>query len=245
MEFKTDALMLKGIPYKDNDMILTLFSHDRGKLTASAKGVKKAGAKLKFAAQPFCFAEYVLVEKAGRHTVIQAGLIDSFYELRNAMDKFYAGFAVTEFCDGAAVEGSGYAELFMLAVSCLKELCYGTASARQTLIGFLLNALSVTGYSLNFSYCGVCGNARLQDETFFDFERGAVTCGDCRSGKRLSASTYAVIKNVLENGGEKGLEHMTGEQIKEGEVRALKLLSASIYEKTGAEIKSLGDLIAL
>ena len=60
MEQIVNALMLKAADYNENDKILTLLTAERGRITAGIKGVKKAGAKLKFAAQPFCFAEYVL-----------------------------------------------------------------------------------------------------------------------------------------------------------------------------------------
>ena len=49
--------MLRAVDYGENDKILTLLSAEEGRITAGIKGVKKAGAKLKFAAQPFCFAE--------------------------------------------------------------------------------------------------------------------------------------------------------------------------------------------
>ena len=68
MEFKADALVLRAADWGEYDKIVTLFTAERGKLSAALKGVKRAGAKLKFAAQPFCFAEFVFVEKAGRPT---------------------------------------------------------------------------------------------------------------------------------------------------------------------------------
>ena len=60
MELIVNGLMLKSADYKENDKILTLLTAEKGKITAGIKGVRKAKAKLKFAAQPFCFAEYVL-----------------------------------------------------------------------------------------------------------------------------------------------------------------------------------------
>ena len=90
MEVKTDAVVLKAIDYKDNDKLLTLFSPSLGKITAGIKGVKKPKAKLAFAAQPFCFAEYVLAERGGRYTVTAAYLHESFFELRADVEAFYA-----------------------------------------------------------------------------------------------------------------------------------------------------------
>ena len=72
MDIKVNALMLRAVDYNENDKILTLLTAEKGKISAGIKGVKKAAAKLKFAAQPFCFAEYVLSSRGDKHTVINA-----------------------------------------------------------------------------------------------------------------------------------------------------------------------------
>ena len=74
MDFKTDAIVIRAIDYKESDRLLTLFTPLRGKVTAGIRGVRKPKAKLNFASQPFCFAEYVLAEKGGRYTVTSAYL---------------------------------------------------------------------------------------------------------------------------------------------------------------------------
>ena len=56
MERKVDALVLRTADFGETDKMLTLFTLQSGKLSAAAKGVRKAGAKLRFAAQPSCFA---------------------------------------------------------------------------------------------------------------------------------------------------------------------------------------------
>ena len=90
MELIVNAVMLKAIDYGENDKILTLLTAENGKITAGIKGVKKASAKLRFAAQPFCFAEYVLSQKGDRFTVINAAECESFYDLRTDIGKFYS-----------------------------------------------------------------------------------------------------------------------------------------------------------
>jgi DNA repair protein RecO (recombination protein O) len=238
MEIKTDALMLRSTDYKENDMILTLFSLDRGKITASVRGVKKAGAKLKFAAQPFCFSEYILAEKSDRHTVIAASLIDSFYDLRNDLTKFYAAFTLTEICDSLLYEGSPSPQLFILAINGLKKLCYETESDRAIVIYFLIEALAVAGYKLNFFDCGIC-EGEIEKDLFFDFESGSIICANCKIGKKISDNTYKVINAVLKN------EYIKENYNKDGEIRALKLLQAYLLEKTGIELRALKDLIAI
>lgn len=49
MEEIVNGIVLRAVDYKDSDKIITLFTIEKGIITAGAKGVKKAGAKLKFA----------------------------------------------------------------------------------------------------------------------------------------------------------------------------------------------------
>lgn len=43
MEFKADALVLRAADWGEYDKIVTLFTAERGKLSAALKGVKRAG----------------------------------------------------------------------------------------------------------------------------------------------------------------------------------------------------------
>ena len=88
MEIKLSAVTLRAADYGENDKILTLLTAENGKITAGIKGVKKPNAKLKFAAQPFCFAEFVLVKKGDKLTVTNCSELESFYDLRTDINKF-------------------------------------------------------------------------------------------------------------------------------------------------------------
>ena len=146
MDFKTDALMLKAVDYGENDKMVTLLTAERGKIGACLKGVKKANARLKFAAQPFCFAEYVFAEKSGRHTVTSASLHDGFFPLREDVEKYYAAAVVCEACDKLMYEEMPGGELLVAAVTALSRMC--TEDAAFPLITFLLTALRLAGYPL-------------------------------------------------------------------------------------------------
>lgn len=233
MEFKTDALLLRSADYGENDKMITLLTAERGKIGAAAKGVKKAGARLRFAAQPFCFAEYVLAEKSGRHTVVSASLYDGFFPLREDVGAFYAATAVCEACDRLTYEGMEGGGLLISAVTALKEMCEGGASL--ALIRFLLNALRLAGYPVRAEECPSCGKP-LSGRMRFDMESGAFFCEDCARGTPASEVTYRTVRAALGLGG-------THE--KEGEKRALRLLSAYFHYQTDAELKSLNEYIKL
>jgi len=90
MEEKSSGIVVSSVSYGENDKILNIFTLDKGMISARIKGVKKAGAKLKFASEPFCFSEYVFLKSGEKRTVISASLIDSFYPIRESVEKFYS-----------------------------------------------------------------------------------------------------------------------------------------------------------
>ena len=122
MESKADALVLRATDYGEYDKMVTLLTAERGKIGAALKGVRRAGAKLKFAAQPFCFAEYVFASRGGRNTVTSAALHDGFYALREDVTRYYAGAVVLSACDKIALEGMESGELLIAAVTALEEI---------------------------------------------------------------------------------------------------------------------------
>lgn len=239
MEYKTDALLLRSVDYGENDKMVTLLTADRGKIGAAMRGVKKAGARLKFAAQPFCFAEYVLAEKSGRHTVTSASLHDGFFALREDVGAFYAAAAVCEICDKIMYEGIINGELLVFAVTALKEMCEGEMSF--SLVKFILNALRLAGYPVCAEDCPNCGK-KLSGRLHFDMESGSFFCGDCPHGTPASEVTYVTIRAAL---GIQGAPDGNEKTKKEGEKRALRLLSAYFHYKTDTEINALNEYIRL
>ena len=168
MEVKTEAIVLRAVDYKDNDKILTLFSPSLGRITAGAKGVKKPTAKLSFAAQPFCFAEYILAEKGGRYTVTGAYLHESFFSLRYDIVRFYAACALAEVCLTILYENESHEGLFIALIEGLKALSLAEEDAAEAVIAFMLVALRESGYPLDLSYAEEC-DGDIGDKIWFDF----------------------------------------------------------------------------
>lgn len=238
MEIKTDAIVLQAIDYKDDDKLLTLFSPSLGKLTAGIRGVKKPKAKLSFAAQPFCFAEYVLAEKGGRYTVTGAYLHESFFALRTDLTCFYAACAAAEVCRGILLENEAYEGLFIGFIECLKALSLGGADVAEALIGFILIALRESGYPIDLSYYEEC-DGDIGEQLWFDFSDGRFTSFDrCTQGERASVSTYHVLRQC------EGLS-FDADKLAGGRKRALRLLKAYLLEKTEIRYENLGELIRL
>ena len=220
MEFTQDALVLRTANYGENDRMVTLLASGRGKFGAAMKGVRKAGAKLNFAAQPFCFAQYTLAERAGRKTVISASLHDGFYSLREDMTRYYTAICVLEACDALLPEEMPADEMLVAAVDTLKKLCAGEEYA---LIGFLFKALELSGYPLELPKEGALNK--------FDFESGSFSNGG--AGAPVSESTIAMLRSVRGKGAPSS----------DGYKRTLRLLRSYLSYQTETDLPTLGELL--
>lgn len=143
-----DGLCIRTIDYKDNDKLITLYCAEKGKITATAKGVKSAKAKLKFCASPFCFGKYQLAAKNGRFTVVGCDVYDGFFSLTTDIESYYCGGCVLEVLDKTAAEGDFSGALFTSALRTLNELCYDCKEkgAREVLKRFLKEAVEALGF---------------------------------------------------------------------------------------------------
>ncbi len=237
MEIKLNALLLRATDYGENDKMVTLLTAEEGRISAAMKGVRKPSAKLRFAAQPFCFGEYVLSKNADRYTVIGCSEIESFFDLRYDVDKFYAACAVCETAEAISYEGQGAGETFAKCVRALSDICLGDEGAE--LVKFLVFALRQAGYAINCNGCFVCGGEPFGERVRFDMDEGAFTCYDCGTGAAASFSTYEILKCAGDAAFD--FSQLTRDKIK----RALRLLKEYAAYKTGSRFSSLSEYIRL
>ena len=235
MEEKISGIVLGGIAYGENDKILKIFTLEKGLISAKIKGVKKAGAKLKFASEPFCFVEFILRNGRAGYTVINASLIDSFYPVREDVIKYYSGAVVLEFIKRFYQENILSEREFFTVVNALKEIAYGD-DYKGALVRFLVLSLKEIGYALETHGCYACGIER-SERLFFDYGLGAFYCLDCFSGegREINPETFYALKKAED-----------GESLSDGEsIKALRLLDYYLTNKTEEKVDSLKELLKM
>ena len=235
-----DAIVLKSQDFKDNDKIVYLFSPAEGKLSAVLKGVKKASAKLKFAGEPFCFAEFCCVKRGDMYTITNAYQKESFFELRQDITSFYCGVSALELVSAFAMEGDANPQLFVNLVKTLELLVQGV-NAKMVLAHFALNVLDNFGQKPCFDKCVLC-DEKVSDAKFC-FQDGGVVCKSC-------ANDYAVnldegVRKVLVN--LSSLKHEKLSTYKINDILADKTLCFlnNLFAKNFKKINSLNQLLQL
>ncbi len=236
MEEKLNGIVVSSVNFGENDKILNIFTLEKGMISARIKGVKKAGAKLKFASEPFCFAEFLFANTLDKRTVTGASLIESFYPLRENLIKLYSASAVLEFIKHFEVENIVSPQMFVLVIDTLKSFAFKSDNVEGVLCQFFIKALSLVGYGLKLDGCFECG-ARLSQRIYFDFVCGGFFCGECvkENMREINFSSYLALK-MANDGDVKGEYSYRG---------GLRLINYYLINKTEEKLNSLGELIKM
>lgn len=244
-EIKTQAIVLDAKDYKDSDKKLALLSVEYGLIWATIKGVKKPKAKLASISQPFCFAEFILSKKGEFWTVINASVIENFFQITSDFDKYIIGTAMMEFCKKTVKENDSSLDTFVLLAKSLKQLEYSAANPMAVLIRFLLDGFSFAGYKLVMDKCACCKSDNLLSYGFnYSFDHGGILCKKCS----------AVIDNFMLESGEQGvLKNIAATSIdnihrlkfasRESLVGVIGLLAKQFRLNTGEELKTISQYI--
>ena len=237
MEEKMSGIVLGGISFGENDKILKIFTLEQGVVSAKIKGVKKAGAKLKFASEPFCFAEFIFSKRGDMRTVIGASLIESFYPVMEDIVKYFCAGAILEFVKKFYREDIVSPETFFTVVSALKSIAFGDTGAKVALVNFFVSALKIAGFALSFNGCAKC-EGEIDGRIFFDYRSGAFYCEKCfdGTGREVSILTYRALKKA---------ESGNLEETDEGTIKALKLIEYYLEMRADENLNSLQELIKI
>jgi DNA repair protein RecO (recombination protein O) len=145
-------------PLGEADRILSLFSRERGKLTAVAKGARKTQSK--FGARLEFFARSRLTLHAGRNldVITGAALVGGDWDRLVEPDVFAFVSYVAEVVDGLCEPEFPVPEIFDLLCEVQGALSarIPTGAMRQV---FDLRLLSALGFGLELDACARCGTA--------------------------------------------------------------------------------------
>lgn len=191
------GIVLSSYDYKEKDKLVEIFSAEQGKLIAILKGCKAPSAKLKFAFQPFCFAEFSIIKSGKFYQIIDAKLIDSFFDLTNDLNTYYLANLIME-VTGASVEFEEQnASLFLMLVNALKNICYDNLPPYLVALKYCENILNNLGYKINYQKCSSCGGEYL-GKVYLNLDSGEFVCSACKmqNSMQISNQAFSLLKII-------------------------------------------------
>ena len=198
-EIKLKGIVIKADDYKDSDKLVTIFSAEKGLIRARARGVKKNKAKLAFAVQPFAFIEFMLTERDGFYTIINATSVDQFFNITNDFDNYIFMIACLEVVQKTVKENENQVDLFLLLLNSLKLVAYENVSAINVFIKFMIESMKCLGFSFVFDKCACCENDLNANDVGFSYDYNGLLCSKCKSkfdNLELNKVEFAILKNL-------------------------------------------------
>jgi DNA repair protein RecO (recombination protein O) len=180
---KTEAVVLRSMRYGEADRILQIYTPHRGRVSAIAKGVRRARSRFGGRLEPFFHLRIELHEGRGELlTVTGAQTVNGHPSLRgdaHALD------AAARACDavGRLFETSephpGVFNLLCRKLSLLDENPAG--ATRASALAFRLKLLVAAGLAPQLRACACCGER--EHLVGFSGSAGGVVCGSCWSSE--------------------------------------------------------------
>lgn len=243
--FSSPAVLLRRLDYGDFDLILTLFSLQRGKISLIAKSAKKSTKRFAGVLELFSLMEVVASTGQGRGIPVlqEATLISPFSTIRNDIHKTAYASYWCELINNWLEENQKQAQLYYLLKHVLNQLDCGESAAEQISILFQMKMLHLTGHGPNLRQCGRCRKELeiiQSKQVVFDIAKGAILCDECLAGAggriRLSKGT---LKQLIwfESGDLKKAARIrfSAQTLKE----ALEFLEAFVPYALGMQLQSL------
>lgn len=185
---KTEAVVLRSIRYGEADRILHLYSRDRGRVGAIAKGSRKPKSRFGGRLEPFFRLDLMLHEgRSDLMTVTGVTTVDGYPRLRSDGAAIGAGAracdAVLRLLDAAEPNPPAYnllcryLELLDAPADPDAEL---RAAGLEVALSFRLKLALVAGFAPELASCARCGEA--EHLAGFSGAAGGVVCGSCEAG---------------------------------------------------------------
>jgi DNA repair protein RecO (recombination protein O) len=203
--YKADAVVLRSLRFGEADRVLHLYTAERGRVNAIAKGVRKTTSRFGARLEPLTRAQLLLHEGRGElHTVSGADIVSAHASVRAAP---YA-LAVAQIGSEAVLklfpEPEPHPRVFEGFMRFLDLLEQGVQAAPDPIcdaagLGFQLKLLALAGYLPHLASCAGCGSdAALVG---YSAAAGGAVCGPCAADDgafRLRPGSLETVAALVE-----------------------------------------------
>jgi DNA repair protein RecO (recombination protein O) len=163
---KTEAVVLRSIRFGEADCVLHLYTLEKGRVGAIAKGVRKTKSRFGARLEPLSHVELLLHQGSGElHTVTGAALIDPHRPAREDPYRLSVGLVGAEAMLRLFVEQERHERAFEALTRFLTVLdgvpagLRGRAALDPLALAFQLKLLWLSGYHPHLEGCVECGSA--------------------------------------------------------------------------------------
>ena len=176
--YRCEGLALRKASIGEADLVVTVFTAERGKIRAVGKGARRSASKLVGHLEPLTLTRLSVAVGRELDIVSQAEVIDGFGEVKEDLATLTRGLYIAELLDGFGPEDSAAPGLLRLAVNVLRALP-DAAEPETPLRYFEFHLLRLTGMLPELYQCVECRSKVEPNAHRFSVNLGGVLCTGC------------------------------------------------------------------
>jgi DNA repair protein RecO (recombination protein O) len=238
--YKTEAVVLRSMRFSEADRILHLYTAERGRIGAIAKGVRRTTSRFGGRLEPLSHVELLLHQGSGElHTVTGVELVRSHREAREQPYRLAVGLIGAEAMLRLFSEQEANERAFGALTRFLDLLDERPAGTRPDLdalgLSFQLKLLWLSGYLPHVGSCAECGSD--EPAVAYSARAGGTVCERCSAGAlALSADGIggmgALLRSPLADASSAGLTERGARDV-------LTVITSSYEEHGGFRLRTL------
>ncbi len=245
----TEAVVLRKIRIGEIHKALTLFSPEKGLLSAIAHGAFKIRSRLRTASEPFHVIRVYLYHEPvhDQYKVTDIESLNALDGIRRSVERYYAASLWAEVIIRSYGGGESFAAPYRLLVDSLSLLEHAQQrSITHLTCQYLMRFLDLLGQRPDLERCGICATGfDTQSGVYLSREERALVCQRCAKPSALflpaGAQRYLerTAKLPLEAAARVGLEDQSLQAVKEA---AYFLVQAALETNLNAIKSGVGIL---
>jgi len=182
--YRVQAIVLKRTDIGEADRLLTLYTPERGKLRAVAKGARKTKSRKSGHIELFTHCALQIAKGKQIDIITQADTLDAYMPLRDNLDRVSYAYYLAELVDQFIEEAVENDQVFDLLKHALGWLGDAHTDAELLARYFELQLLTHVGYRPQLFACINCGKPIEPMDNFFSAEAGGVLDPACAVNSR-------------------------------------------------------------
>jgi DNA repair protein RecO (recombination protein O) len=222
--YRTDAIVLGHRNLGEADKILTIFSPEKGKIHAVARGVRRPRNPILAGSQLFTYSNFLIMEGRNLDNISQCEIKESFYKIRQNLEYMAYGLYFAELLRVSTPMEDKNRELFRFF---LKTMYLLQEWEDTEVLGriYEIKLMAIQGFAPEIFRCVGCGK-KVFDKIFFSILMGGILCSNCREKDRkainITPDTLRTLRRMLM----RTYEQLEGLQVKEYAKEQLKSISS-------------------
>jgi DNA repair protein RecO (recombination protein O) len=168
----TKGIVLKTMPYKENDLLVYVYTREFGKITLKGRGVRKMTSKNASLVMPMTLAEFELIPRRGISTLLRGHVINYYHNIKKTIESEIIADYLLEYYYRYVKENDPKLDDYNFLKETLEVLDRG---ASYKVVYNVINAhlMKINGLSLMLDHCVFCDSTKVVD---FSLDNGGFVC---------------------------------------------------------------------